>query len=106
VGDKSEKIAEFGYVQQTVSISVGHLKFSLNEVQQLMLAHRAFVALAGALTRVFGHVGSSNDSYPAHHLKKLSNPGSGPFNSFFLRLPLRSALVPNMRSAYREGQIS
>jgi hypothetical protein len=73
---------EFGDVQEAVSIPVGHLEFSLNEVQQLTLAHRAFV--------VFGHVGSSNDNCPAQHLKKLSNPGSGAFDSFFMRSPLLS----------------
>ena len=72
--DKSKEITEFGDVQETVSISVGHLELGLNEEKQLTFTHRAFVVLADALTSVFGHFGSSNEESPARHLKKLSKP--------------------------------
>jgi hypothetical protein len=70
--DKSKKIAEFGDIQHAVLISVGHLEFSLDEAQQLVLTHGAFVVLTVAMAGAFVHVGTSNDDCPRRHLKKLS----------------------------------
>jgi hypothetical protein len=55
--DKSKKIAEFGDIQHAVLISVGHLEFSLDEAQQLVLTHGAFVVLTVAMAGAFVHVG-------------------------------------------------
>jgi hypothetical protein len=53
VRHESKEIAEFRDVQLAISIPVGHLKFSLYEVQQLSLADFADFARVRAFLGVF-----------------------------------------------------
>ena len=54
-GSRTEEIAQFRDAQLAISIPVGHLEFGLEKAQQLSLADRAGVVIAGDLSRVVGH---------------------------------------------------
>jgi hypothetical protein len=53
---KAKKITQFRDVQLTILIAIGHLKFRLDEAQQLRLADLAVVFAGAVLSELFRHV--------------------------------------------------